>query len=160
MTTETPPRRRRPADHPAPRGNPKAAKGPTKLPRLRKMPAPPTESKAPVKTRAERRLESRFGMVVIPPPAEEPRRFERGELPVFLLQVLAEYGAQKRPVLTQAAFGASPTILQKKRINGAIEQLLTKGHVSRKGEMRSYLYLATARGRALVRQDEKGKKAT
>lgn len=90
-----------------------------------------------------------------PPPAKKIMRFERGELPLFVLQQLADYGALRRPQLTEAAFTVKATKLHKQRINGTLTILKEKGYVKERGPMRLYTFSITKEGRAFLRAERK-----
>lgn len=90
-----------------------------------------------------------------PPPSKKPLRFERGELPFFVLTLLADHGPLRRPAITEAAFTAKPSKLNKQRINGTITTLLEKGYAEQRGTMRLYTYKITREGKAYLRRTQK-----
>lgn len=147
-------RPRLPADPPAPRGKP--AK-----PRLCKTPERHVIDglAARAASRVRSATEAPGILAAAPPegprPAKKPMRFERGELPVFVLSLLADYGPLRRPAITEAAFTHKPSKLNKQRINGTIATLLEKGYADQLGTMRLYTYKITKEGKAYLRAEMK-----
>lgn len=115
-----------------------------------RVPAPEKETTEAVPTKAP----------AGPAPAKKPLRFERGELPVFVLSLLAAHGALRRPAITEAAFTATPSKLNKQRINGTITTLLEKGYALQLGTMRLFTYKITKEGKAYLRREQKEAKKT
>lgn len=74
-------------------------------------------------------------------------RFERGEMPLHVLSLLATYGPQTRPALTEATFGVAPSLKQKHRMNTCLTQCLGKGWLRRTGAPREYCFHLTKAGR-------------
>lgn len=120
--TTTTPRTRRPADNPAPRGRAPVA--------------------FPKKTRPQPEADAK-----LPPIPRHPQKFERGELPIFLLGIIREYGPQLRATLAKAAFGKAVDPYRR-RANGVLDRLVAAGYLVMKGTDRSHTYHLTPEGRA------------
>ena len=139
---------RAPADHPAPRGRLIAA-----VPVRKATKSAAASSPAPARKAAGKA--SKTGKPSEPPASKKPLRFERNELPLFLLLTLSTFGTQTRPALTCAAFTATPTKLNKQRVNSALSTILEKKLVEQRGTSRFFTYTITREGRAHLRQAQK-----
>lgn len=117
---------------------------------------PKATPRRPVVPRAARArpLVNEAEAAVGPQPAKVSKRFERGELSIFILLLLSEHGPLRRPVMTAAAFTANATKIKKQRINGAITWLLAKGYAEQSGTMRLYTYKITKEGKDYLRAEE------
>lgn len=101
------------------------------------MPAPPTEP--PSRDRSSRSY-------ISPHAARVALRFQREEMPLFLLALLEEHGDLVRADLTQACFGKAPTRPQKMRVYAQIDTLLKKKLIRALGRVRHYTFRPTAAG--------------
>lgn len=89
------------------------------------------------------------------PPVRRAMRFERGELPLFVLVTLRDYGPQKRSSLYAGTFTSRATDVQKQRVNQTLVVLGEKGYLTKVGVPRMYLYVISKAGLAWLKTEQK-----